>query len=270
MLCGPVVAHRTAPIPSTAKLSCALTLAPRQRRCCGRGVLLDSFPQQGVGDLPVSVERALADLMQLDAEAQRARNRLSEIDEQSGRLRTYVAVSREYERMEAGQSALTPPPTPTSTTDVPGDGTLSRRTANMAVELIEAKGQPIHTRDLLTQMAARGVTVGGANPVANLSGFLSRDKARLVSSRTYGWSLRQRIVTDLSTRVPALELVVGRPDPGSAHPMTSTNGATVQHSEPALAGAEEDPRDPNMMYEAHREAQDEARWLAEEGAASLR
>lgn len=134
----------------------------------------------------MSIERALADLAQLDAEAQRVRNRLTEIDEQAGRLRIYVAVARDYEGVGSRQSSAISSATTASASD---SRTLSRRTADLAVDLIRAKGQPIHTRDLLAQMAQLGLIVRGQNPVANLSGFLSRDKAHLVNNRTLGWRL---------------------------------------------------------------------------------
>ena len=59
----------------------------------------------------------------------------------------------------------------------------------MAVDLIRAKGRPIPTRDLLVQMEQHGLTVKGQNPVTNLSGFLTRDKKRLVINRKLGWRL---------------------------------------------------------------------------------
>ena len=185
----------------------------------------------------MSVERALADLMQLDAEAQRVRNRLSEIDEHASRLRTYVAVAREYERMEAGHTMSTSPPTLTPTTEAPGERTLSRRTADIAVELLRAKGQPIHTRDLLPQIAERGVTVGGQNPVANLSGFLSRDKGRLVNSRTYGWSLR--------------EWAGGRVAEQSEPGLADTNEAKDNNPGKSKASdlSDDDPRDPDWAHD---------------------
>lgn len=185
----------------------------------------------------MSIERALADLAQLDAEAQRARNRLAEIDEQAGRLRTYVAVAREYERVETGQTAPTSPLITTPTPDGPGEGTLSRRTADIAVELIDAKGQPIHTRDLLAQIAERGVTVGGQNPVANLSGFLSRDKERLVNSRTYGWSLRKWAVGHLA----------GQPEPRVAGIIGAMDGASQESK--AADPDDDDPRDPDWAHD---------------------
>lgn len=196
----------------------------------------------------MSMERALADLAQLDAEAQRARNRLAEIDEQAGRLRTYVAVAREYERTESGRTTPTPSPTPRPTTGASGEGTLSRRTADMAVGFIEAKGQPIHTRDLLALMAARGVSVGGSNPVANLSGFLSRDKARLVSSRTYGWSLRKWGNATSLADMPSQQNLNGHSEPRLAGIVGAMDDAATEGR--SVAEDEHDPRDPDSMFDA--------------------
>jgi predicted secreted protein len=151
----------------------------------------------------VSIEQAVADLAHLDAKTQRLRsqqaeidnqraeidNQLADIDEQARRLRTYVTIAREYAGARSEQGTVGPASTAAPTSDTSNGKTLSCRVTDMAVDLIRAKGQPIHTRDLLPQMTQRSLTVGGRNPVANLSGYLCRDKTRLVSNRNLGWSL---------------------------------------------------------------------------------
>jgi len=144
----------------------------------------------------VSIEQALADLEHLDAEAQRARNQRAEIDnqlaeneEEASQLRTYLVVERKYEKSRSKQKTDGPASTAASTSDTSNGKTLSCKVTDMAVDLIRAKGQPIHTRDLLPQMTQHGLIVGGRSPVANVSGYLCRDKKRLVSNRSLGWSL---------------------------------------------------------------------------------
>jgi len=161
----------------------------RQIHCCWHDVLLGFPSQHETGELPVSTEQALAELEHLDAESQRVRNQQAKIDERIRRLRTYVAVDQEFAEARSKQETDGPASTAASTSDTSNGKTLSRRTTDMAVDLIRAKGQPIHTRDLLAQMEQQGLIVGGRNPVANLSGYLCRDKKRLANNRSLGWKL---------------------------------------------------------------------------------
>ena len=62
------------------------------------------------------------------------------------------------------------------------------RITNIAIELLNRKRHPMRTRELLAELTALGIQIGGAEPVNNLSGILSRAE-RLKSSRTQGWSL---------------------------------------------------------------------------------
>jgi hypothetical protein len=144
----------------------------------------------------VSIEQALTELAHLDAEAQRLRdqraetdNQLAENEEEASQLRIYLVVERKYEKSRLNQETDGPASTAASTSDTSNGKTLSRRVTDMAVDLIRAKGQPIHTRDLLAQMEQQGLIVGGRSPVANLSGYLCRDKKRLANNRRLGWRL---------------------------------------------------------------------------------
>ncbi len=143
-----------------------------------------------MGELLVSNEQAVAaDLTRLDAENQRLRDQLAENEEEISQLRTYLVVERKYEKVRSKQETNGPAPTTVSTSDTSNGKSKTRRATDMAVDLIKAKGQPIHTRDLLPQMEQRGLTVGGRNPVATLSGYLCRDEKRLVNNRKLGWKL---------------------------------------------------------------------------------
>lgn len=143
---------------------------------------------------------------------------------------------------------------------VPASG-ISRIAVEGAILLLRAAGKPLHTRDLLTELASRGVVVGGANPVANLSGFLSREKQRLVNSRTYGWSLREPHTADPTRATNANgtshEMSEGRREVGNvAFPLAGSHSATNEN--------EEDPRDPDLMRDEQilQEAEAEAERLA--------
>jgi hypothetical protein len=99
-----------------------------------------------------------------------------------------------------------------------------------SIALLRKEGKPIHTRVLLSALAQQGISIRGSNPVANLSGFLSREKSRLRNSRMDGWSLRE--------------------------------WDNPPHSAPHTPDAEVDPRDPDLMRDAQIELEQEA--LAEQ------
>ena len=130
----------------------------------------------------MAVERAVADLARLDAEAVDLKRRIAEIDRKSDRLRTYIAVAQEY---------AAPPQTGLGAIHAGPAKGITEAAVEGAIALLRVEGKPIHTRVLLSRLAQQGVTVGGSNPVANLSGFLSRDKIRLRNSRMEGWHLRE-------------------------------------------------------------------------------
>ena len=152
--------------------------------------------QHGTGELLVSIEQAIADLAHLDAESQRFRdqraeidNRQAEIEEQARRLRTYVDVARKYAEVRSRQATDVPTSTTAAASDTADGRSKSRRITDLAVDLIAAKGRPIRTRDLLPWMEKHGLPMGGRSSVATLSGFLCRDKKRLVNNRKLGWRL---------------------------------------------------------------------------------
>ena len=132
----------------------------------------------------MSVERAMADLERLDDEAQQLKKRIAEIDKAADRLRVYVAVAQEY----SGHRASTPEAHLIFRSTLKG---ITGAAVEACIALLKEEGAPIHTRVLLSRLAAQNIVVGGGNPVANLSGFLSREKSRLRNSRTDGWSLRE-------------------------------------------------------------------------------
>ncbi len=125
----------------------------RQFHCCSHDGSLGFPSQHGIGELPVSIEQAVAALEHLDAESQRLRNQRAEIDNQlaenegeTSQLRTYLVVERKFVEARSKQETDGPASTTASTSDTSNDKTLSRRVTDMAVDLIRAKGRPIHTR----------------------------------------------------------------------------------------------------------------------------
>jgi len=124
------------------------------------------------------VERAKSDVSRMEAELNRLRVQIANMQTRLAKAQAYIEMSAVYE-----------------VDDAPSDshrarGGVSATAVRMAVEMIIERSAPMHTREILRELATRGVTIGGSNPVANLSGFLSRaDELR--NSRADGWGLAQ-------------------------------------------------------------------------------
>ena len=143
-----------------------------------------------MGELLVFIDQAMvADLASLDAKVQHLRAHLAEAEEEASQLRTGLVLVRKYVKTRAEREADGPASTTAPASDRSNGSSKTRRATDMAIDLIRAKGQPIPTRDLLPQMEQRGLTIGGQNPVATLSGYLCRDRKRLVNGRKLGWKL---------------------------------------------------------------------------------
>lgn len=137
----------------------------------------------------MSIEEAVAALAHLDARAQHLADQQAEIEEEASQLRIYLVVERKFVDVRSKRDTDRPASIVASVSDTSDGRTFVRRATDMAVDLIRAKGRPIQTRDLLAQMEQSGLKVNGQNPVATLSGYLCRDRKRLVNNRRLGWRL---------------------------------------------------------------------------------
>jgi hypothetical protein len=70
------------------------------------------------------------------------------------------------------------------------------------VAAILSDGNPRHTNDLLAELTANGISVGGENPSGNLSAYLSRARDIFVSDRRNGWSLKKQTGSDVGASDP--------------------------------------------------------------------
>ena len=137
----------------------------------------------------MSIEQAAADLVHVDAEAQRTRNQLASFEEQASQLRRYIDLARKYAEAKAKQETVEPA-SPTASTSNMADGRPKfRQVMDMALDLLKAAGRPTPTGDLLAQMKQRDLDVGGQNHVSTLSSYLSRNKKQQVISSKLGWKL---------------------------------------------------------------------------------
>jgi hypothetical protein len=67
---------------------------------------------------------------------------------------------------------------------------ISGKAVRETLVLLRERREPIRTRDLVAILRARGIEVGGKDPVVNLSGYLGR-VPELIASRSVGWALRE-------------------------------------------------------------------------------
>lgn len=134
-------------------------------------------------------ERAEADLRRLTQEADVLRTKLADMDAKIEKLKIYLEMARLYEGTSYAPPAImmrTSPPTGGR----PSGVGVTAQAVEISKAAIRERGKPIHTRELLEILAEQNVVIGGANPVANLSGFLSRSHD-LKNSRKYGWGLAE-------------------------------------------------------------------------------
>ena len=141
----------------------------------------------------MSVERAKSDLEQLELQIALSRQHIAEAEAQAEKIRAYLELAAVYGaiptathaplRAFVGSAASRGGPREA------GVG-ISHQATNAVVERLKDLGRPTHTRELLKYVETKGMHIGGKDPVANLSGFLSRS-GLLVSSRMNGWSLKE-------------------------------------------------------------------------------
>lgn len=96
-------------------------------------------------------------------------------------------------------------------------GTM-QETEDAAIAILTEAGTPMPTRKMLVALAARGIVIGGKQPVSTLSARLSR-APRLVNIRPDGWWIKEMA--------------------GDANPAKETSPALYQpHSAPVEPGEE--------------------------------
>lgn len=70
-----------------------------------------------------------------------------------------------------------------------------------AIEVL-VNGKILHTAELLSELQKQGIDIGGSNPEANLSAYLSKAKEVFKNDRKYGWSLVNKNGPDVDAPEP--------------------------------------------------------------------
>jgi hypothetical protein len=163
----------------------------------------------------MSVERAQSDLNRLQSEAHALRERLADIQQKITKVSAYLEMAKLY-----GDGGVIESVTSARASRAQPMG-VSYRAVAMCVTAIREARKPLHTRELLEILRQQGLEIGGVNPIANLSGFLSRS-SELRNSRTHGWSLKEwpgdfpitseKIPETMNTTLPKYEVEEGMID----------------------------------------------------------
>ena len=104
-------------------------------------------------------------------------------------------------------------------------GEKGAKTEEAAVAVLLEATKPMFTRDMIGPLNARGVEIGGQDPVATLHVRLSRSKSKLKFDRQLGWRLAE----------PRQEIGTAGPLPVE-QPAVSDLSITSSHVEPLAGG----------------------------------
>lgn len=129
-------------------------------------------------DQTTPIGRAKLDLAKLIAEISRLQMQIKSMEMRRDKVRAYIEMAEIYESEDAAVEG-------TRTR-----GGVSSTAVRASVEAVRERKKHIHTRELLEILARQGVQIGGNNPAANLSGFLSRSD-ELKNNRSHGWGLAE-------------------------------------------------------------------------------
>ena len=124
------------------------------------------------------IERAKADLARIEADVERVRAQMASLGVRREKVRAYIEMAEFYESNDAEFESAR------------AKGGVSGAAVRASVEAIRERGKAIHTRELLEILGKQNIQIGGKEPVANLSGFLSRSD-ELRNSRAHGWGLAE-------------------------------------------------------------------------------
>ena len=125
-------------------------------------------------------------LINAHAELRRLRKQLHEVQSRINEVEGFI---RMYQKFSGGAVSV---PVGEPQGGLSQFAAASKRHQIMgAVRVILADGKPRSTRQILEEMKAMGVEIGGSDELANLSAYLSREKTDFQASRKFGWTLFQ-------------------------------------------------------------------------------
>lgn len=136
----------------------------------------------------MSADQAKSDLDETERRIAQLRAELVAQEERASKIRAYLELAQLYNtpRRQPDVATQTSDSAPSRRTD----GGVTGRTVAAVEAMLRAEQKPILTRVLFKRLAdEHGIEIGGKEPVANLSGILSRS-GKFVNDRIEGWSLK--------------------------------------------------------------------------------
>lgn len=108
----------------------------------------------------------------------RASQRRDQLKAELARIESFLATAYELQQELSGSAASKTSMTDIDKADLPARRTMAARgsgaqTLDAVVQILRERGMPMSTRDLLPSVLARGIEVGGKDPIATLSARIS-------------------------------------------------------------------------------------------------
>jgi ATPase subunit of ABC transporter with duplicated ATPase domains len=142
--------------------------------------------------------RAKAELAQKQAQAAEVKKEIDELQAVVRRLEQY-AKEGQHQAPDLVVTALQAANSVVQ--QIVAEQSKKARILNGACELLATRGGRWQTRVLVEALKQKGIEVGGADEVAMLSSYLSREKDKFEFVRPDGWALKKQNPTGAQTPV---------------------------------------------------------------------
>ncbi len=173
-----------------------------------------------MGTRAVSVVKAQEDLESLRVQIEETKRNLAELEAQAVKIAHFIEMANVY--------APSPDHPENAAPDNGNKSTRLRQAGDppknvrVAISILRERNQPMKTKELVDELAKRGITIGGKIPVTNLSSALSRFKDLLTADRSEGWSLNEWAQSDTEQHKQAAKVFYVVPNETSEPIETST------------------------------------------------
>jgi hypothetical protein len=142
----------------------------------------------------MSAQRAEREIAALQQTIQRLEAEIGEARERAVKLAHYIELAREFGEEPPGETSRAGESThrPNGAGGRVPKGGASGRAVQECISVLRERKQHIPTRELYEIIQQRGIQLGGASPIAALSGYLSRTPGVVADKlRRRGWGLEE-------------------------------------------------------------------------------
>lgn len=141
----------------------------------------------------MSLSKARTELTRVQREVSRLQELLNNAQALETKIMHYIEMVERFESGSgdpAGDKVAHTHSVGATDKPKPASSGVSYDAVRATIRILREEGKPIRTVDLLPKLKMQGIEIGGNNPVANLSGFLSRSP-ELTANRSLGWHLSE-------------------------------------------------------------------------------